>query len=939
MKQSKLSFRSSIFSTFFTLILILVLKSSQLSAAPFQVPQQTGARIWLGQSQPVGLQKTGAFAPAAGLLEGAAPNAVALASGDFDGDGVMDLAVGYSTGANGFVSIQRGNLDAFAPQSTASLQAIGRGQFPNPFNTQPLTFAVGASPDFVATGDFNGDGHLDLAVAAKGGTGVYLLIGDGKGNFAAPKAISVNGTVVTMAAGNLGRTLTSSVLVGVSAPQTGVSMVVFSLPADGSSQSLTSVASFPLSAAPSNILFGNFGDAGDDAAFLIGGDVAILHSASMELEQLSLPVSASAMALGSFIYDRNGHIQIALLSADGSVEIAAHSEFDPHALSIDEMHANRQAVRNGQPSPVISQSGPAVNGWKIVETIPGATSFSASAPPVFFRTRISDHGADDLMVLNGSTGELAVIMHPDPAPDAPTFGPAQISTRPYSGSPVAALAVRTNIDGRPGVVALHAGQQAPMVMMPLPDPTFIVNTTADGVHPGACAAATPGQCTIREAVIEANNAPGTDTINVPAGTYTLTLPKVANDCTAQHGALYINDSVNIVGAGQATTVIQAGSDATNGVDFVMAVNEDLGTANCPMTNATASISNLTLKFGHNRGTHGNDGDGGCMEFDTGSSGNANLSLTNVTLDSCSTTQGEGGGIAIFNFVVPNGAGAGLPTFTNSIIQNNSASDNVSPTVAATAGGIWVSTFARMAMTNSQVLNNNATQVSGDNSVAGEGGGITISNNVSNSRQTVIHSSTISGNHAGGNGGGIHNQANLVIDQSSIISNNSAGAANLANAKDGGGLWTNTGTNGCPGACTDVTTLNKVTITGNTTTGNGGGIAIGNNSGAGNVTMTFSRLAGNSAPVGKNLSNNSATISVTDNWWGSNTPTSTISTVGTGVTTFDPFIELTHTLASPASFASTRAASLTGSLAQDNHGNAITPAANLSSGDRLTDHFQ
>ncbi|HJT53290.1 MAG TPA: FG-GAP-like repeat-containing protein, partial [Candidatus Angelobacter sp.] len=802
MKQSVSRFRSSIFPALFTLILVLIAQSS-LPAAPFQVPQQTGARIWLGQSQPVALQKAGAFAPASGLLEGAAPNAVALASGDFDGDGVMDLAVGYSTGASGFLSIQRGNLDAFAPQSAASLQAIGRGQFPAPFNAQPLTFAVPASPDFVATGDFNGDGHLDVAVAAKGGTAIYLLIGDGKGNFAAPQAVPVNGTVVTLAAGNLGRTLTSSVLVGVSSPQTGFSLAVFSLPADGSSQNLSAVASFSLSAAPSNILFGDFGDAGDDAAFLVGGDVALLHSSSMELEQLSLPVSGSAMALGSFIYDRNAHIQIALLSSDGSVEIAAHTEFDPHALSVDEMRANRQAIRNGQPSPVIAQTGPAVNGWKIVETIPAATSFSAGAPPVFFRTRISDHGADDLMVLNGATGQMAVIAHPDPAPDAPTFGPAEISTRPYTGSPVAALAMRTNIDGRPGVVALHAGQQAPMVMMPLPDPTFFPNRFDDPVPTSpitnACNnvsnADTSSSCSTREAVLRANATAGTDTIQLAAGTYTLTLPKVANDFTGNHGALYVNDSVNIVGAGQNSTIVQAGTSNATGVDMVMAVNEDIS----PITNATASLSNLTLKFGHNRGIHGNDGDGGCMEFDTGSSGLANLTLTNVSLDSCSTTQGEGGGIAIFNFTAPNN---GLVTFTNSIIQNNSASDTSSTTIAATAGGIWVSQNARMSMTTSQVLNNNATQVSGDNSVAGEGGGITITNNTPNSRQTVIHGSTISGNHAAGNGGGIHNESNLLIDQSSIISNNSAGTANLANAKDGGGLWTNTGTNGCPATCTD-----------------------------------------------------------------------------------------------------------------------------------------
>src|SRR5205823_10684153 len=104
------------------------------------------------------------------------------------------------------------------------------------------------------------------------------------------------------------------------------------------------------------------------------------------------------------------------------------------------------------------------------------------------------------------------------------------------------------------------------------------------------------------------------------------------------GALYVNNSVTIVGAGQNSTIIQAGATAYNqgtpdGVDMVMAVNEDIN----PTTNASASISNLTIQNGHNLGTHGNDGDGGCMEFDTGTTGTANLFLTNVTLQNCDTT--------------------------------------------------------------------------------------------------------------------------------------------------------------------------------------------------------------------------------------------------------------------------------------------------------------
>jgi hypothetical protein len=42
---------------------------------------------------------------------------------------------------------------------------------------------VGLQPDFVAVGDFNGDGKLDLAVANPGGGTVCILLGRGDGTF------------------------------------------------------------------------------------------------------------------------------------------------------------------------------------------------------------------------------------------------------------------------------------------------------------------------------------------------------------------------------------------------------------------------------------------------------------------------------------------------------------------------------------------------------------------------------------------------------------------------------------------------------------------------------------------------------------------------------------------------------------------------------------
>ena len=87
--------------------------------------------------------------------------------------------------------------------------------------------------------------------------------------------------------------------------------------------------------------------------------------------------------------------------------------------------------------------------------------------------------------------------------------------------------------------------------------TYTVTKTTDTAD-GSCNA----DCSLREAVIAANATPsGTDTIVVPAGTYSLTLDG-AGENLAETGDLDLTgEHVDIVGAGVGLTVVDAGEMA------------------------------------------------------------------------------------------------------------------------------------------------------------------------------------------------------------------------------------------------------------------------------------------------------------------------------------------------------------------------------------------
>ena len=159
---------------------------------------------------------------------------------------------------------------------------------------------------------------------------------------------------------------------------------------------------------------------------------------------------------------------------------------------------------------------------------------------------------------------------------------------------------------------------------------FNVNTTGDPVG-GLCAAT----CSLRQAVSAANLAVGADTINVPAGSYTLTQAGV--DDTNVAGDLDITGSVTISGAGAASTTVNGNGGVTGDRAF------DMPGATTP-AGTSVTISGVTISGGRTSATNNS----GAGARDGAASTSLVLSRVIVTGNATDTSGlgpvGEGGGV-------------------------------------------------------------------------------------------------------------------------------------------------------------------------------------------------------------------------------------------------------------------------------------------------------
>jgi CSLREA domain-containing protein len=257
---------------------------------------------------------------------------------------------------------------------------------------------------------------------------------------------------------------------------------------------------------------------------------------------------------------------------------------------------------------------------------------------------------------------------------------------------------------------IHSTQTAQAGNTP---PPILVNSTQDAIN-------NDGHCTLREAIIAANNdkssgrlagecsaSSGTDTIILPSGVYTLTRTDSGNEDSSSTGDLDIRANLTVRGSGASNTVIRA----LNFHDRVFQV-----------ISGTVTISGVTVAGGNV------SGNGGGIKNDS----------TLTLLDSVVTdnqASGQGGGIF-------NSPGKSLTLTGSTLFRNQSGAEG---------GGI--ANAGNLASVNSTITGNGS---------ASNGGGVF---NLGNS---TLNNLTIAANQARQGGGvsnaspGVFNLANTIL---------------------------------------------------------------------------------------------------------------------------------------------------------------------------------
>ncbi len=396
---------------------------------------------------------------------------ITMAAADFDEDGMPDLITGYAGPGAWLMTLYSGNVDAIFPNSPEAQQRKQRGEFTDaPFISPARVFTVPEKPEFIGTGDFNADGHADIALCARGSNLLFMLLGDGAGNFGYVKAVPLSGRVTMMT------TSPASIDVAVAGTD-GPKLLVFE-----SARGFANPETISLPDEATALAIGHFDNISEfEIAAASGNTLLIIRRQDGEGAQRwqqgilrTFGFSIKSFAVGKFT---GGQLDdLAMLCDDGNARALSR----PSATS----------------------------------SVPIIVSSALEGVSKLIATHLSSLPVDTLVAVNPGRQRLHLFAgNGDESADVRS---ASVSaTLDVEGEPVAALPMRLNGDALSDLVILRKGQLAPTVMFTPAVMTFTVTNTGD--NGGSNPVPGAGTGTLRQAIVDANANSGADLINFALG--------------------------------------------------------------------------------------------------------------------------------------------------------------------------------------------------------------------------------------------------------------------------------------------------------------------------------------------------------------------------------------------------------------------------------------
>jgi uncharacterized repeat protein (TIGR01451 family) len=602
------------------------------------------------------------------------PPVTSLAAADFNGDGYLDLVMGnpydslvtlyLGTGAGGFappVTYNCGGNDpdslavadfngdgrpdlvtanAGYPYSVGVLLNNGAGGFAAPVTYSSCSYGV---PMCVVTGDFNGDGKPDIAVANFTGKTVGVLLNTGGGNFAPVTTYtSSDGFTNFLAAGDFNRDGRLDLV--VTNTNSNYPLGVLLGTAGGG---FAPVASFPapLMTWPCALATGDFnGDGLPDIAVADGSTNNVLVYLSSGAGNYSPPVAYScglsyltAIAVGDFNGDGKPDIavsngaSIAILlnnGADGFTLAGTYSPGgpDPQSLAVGDFNGDGKldlAVANGNGVTIFPGKGDGTFGPAATYNSGGAGSNSIVAGD------FNGDGRLDLAVANFNNNNVDVLLNNGSGGFLPAV------TYACGSEPNGIVAGDFNGDGKLDLAVMNFGSDSA---------TVLLGNGAGGFTPCSSPYTSPYRITAIAAA-DFNGDGRTDLAVVDiAGEISILLSDKSGGLTA--------DTSWYPDSGPYSTLALAAADFNgDGKADLLAANNDSG--------------NLTLYLGN--------GKGGLMSSGV-------LATTTVTEGVYGMTTADFNGDGLPDVAVANG--------TNVSVLLNNGQDGFAPVATYASGGAW-----------------------------------------------------------------------------------------------------------------------------------------------------------------------------------------------------------------------------------------------------------